>query len=641
MHTTLELDSSVPAFLAKLWKMVEDPTTDPLICWSPSGRSFFIRNQAKFTSDLLPHYYKHSNMASFIRQLNMYGFHKKVSVELGGLKCDRDEIEFAHQYFLKDEPDLVKHIKRKVATNKSQDSTHPSLTSDVMSRILNEVKDMKGRHDHMDHTLNEIKQENAALWREIVMLRHKHLKQQQIINKLIQFLVTLVQPSRSGLPVKRRYPLMINDSVRPHKQGKLSKPQKSPTGPVIHELDASEPDVDSDNTVFQTVANEIPSVQSPQEHIETQTDDENMETIFSIDGSVQISKTEEETRKKRVCKGKKKRKNKVPIKILVPTLENRKKPREELHMVEVSTDEDEPVILLKNKSNGSKPIPMSTVRSSKLAAMAANIKSQNVDTQDDLDTSADLEDNIEALDNDTSMMKLEDILIVPDMLNNSNIKNFVDNEEDNDSLNKKNTKLNQMDDERSVLMTNNNKQYDENKIKLQEDTNNRYDNASASSSKDLLVSCVNPSGKTDANYRLEQTEELGNHLDSMQAGLDNIHDLLRSDSCNIDANTLLGLFNDDSMTFGLSMNSELNPELNCMQEDDDHIISDSVNGGELMAYNPPSSNLLDFDDDIFLTNPSAPMSNLSDGQINNLYTTDSLDDSKVSLLDALVYVYTD
>lgn len=26
---------NVPAFLAKLWILVEDPDTDPLICWSP------------------------------------------------------------------------------------------------------------------------------------------------------------------------------------------------------------------------------------------------------------------------------------------------------------------------------------------------------------------------------------------------------------------------------------------------------------------------------------------------------------------------------------------------------------------------------------------------------------------------------
>lgn len=35
------------------------------------GRSFIIQNQAQFARDLLPLNYKHNNMASFIRQLNM------------------------------------------------------------------------------------------------------------------------------------------------------------------------------------------------------------------------------------------------------------------------------------------------------------------------------------------------------------------------------------------------------------------------------------------------------------------------------------------------------------------------------------------------------------------------------------------
>ena len=38
------------------------------------GRSFTIQNQAKFAKDLLPLNYKHNNMASFIRQLNMCKF---------------------------------------------------------------------------------------------------------------------------------------------------------------------------------------------------------------------------------------------------------------------------------------------------------------------------------------------------------------------------------------------------------------------------------------------------------------------------------------------------------------------------------------------------------------------------------------
>lgn len=169
-------------------------------------------------------------------------------------------------------------------------------------------------------------------------------------------------------------------------------------------------------------------------------------------------------------------------------------------MLEVSTDEDEPVTLLKNKFIGSKPIPMATVRSSKLAAMAANIdKSQDVNI--DMDTPTDLEDNMEVLDN---AVKLEDILITPEIFNDCNVRKNVENREDRKS-NKMNKRLNQMDGGRSILMTNNNnEQRNENRIvKSSQKENNNYDKANASSSKDLSVSRVNPSGLTEANYRLE------------------------------------------------------------------------------------------------------------------------------------------
>ena len=52
------------------------------------------------------------------------------------------------------------------------------------------------------------KRENEALWKEIASLRQKHHHQQQIVNKLIHFLVHLVNPSSLGL--KRTRPLMID-----------------------------------------------------------------------------------------------------------------------------------------------------------------------------------------------------------------------------------------------------------------------------------------------------------------------------------------------------------------------------------------------------------------------------------------------
>ena len=72
--------------------MISKIYLDDLISWSEEGTSFIIKNQPEFARSLLPYYYKHSNMASFVRQLNMYGFHKVMSVESGGLKVSKDTI---------------------------------------------------------------------------------------------------------------------------------------------------------------------------------------------------------------------------------------------------------------------------------------------------------------------------------------------------------------------------------------------------------------------------------------------------------------------------------------------------------------------------------------------------------------------
>jgi hypothetical protein len=63
--------TNIPAFLSKLWTLVEDPKFDELIAWDPAGFSFHVFDQTRFSREILPRFFKHNNMASFIRQLNM------------------------------------------------------------------------------------------------------------------------------------------------------------------------------------------------------------------------------------------------------------------------------------------------------------------------------------------------------------------------------------------------------------------------------------------------------------------------------------------------------------------------------------------------------------------------------------------
>ncbi|OAD65419.1 heat shock factor-type transcription factor, partial [Phycomyces blakesleeanus NRRL 1555(-)] len=106
---------NVPAFLNKLYNMVEDPGSDDLIRWATDGTSFIVARHVDFAKRVLPRFFKHSNFSSFVRQLNMYGFHKVPHLQQGVLQADdeSEQWEFSNPHFQRNQPDLLLLVTRK------------------------------------------------------------------------------------------------------------------------------------------------------------------------------------------------------------------------------------------------------------------------------------------------------------------------------------------------------------------------------------------------------------------------------------------------------------------------------------------------------------------------------------------------
>lgn len=59
-----------------LSRMLEDQSFADVVSWGPQGDCFVVKDMNEFTKSILPRMFKHSNFASFVRQLNKYDFHK-------------------------------------------------------------------------------------------------------------------------------------------------------------------------------------------------------------------------------------------------------------------------------------------------------------------------------------------------------------------------------------------------------------------------------------------------------------------------------------------------------------------------------------------------------------------------------------
>mmetsp|Transcript_6146 Transcript_6146/g.10051 ORF Transcript_6146/g.10051 Transcript_6146/m.10051 type:complete len:274 (+) Transcript_6146:74-895(+) len=103
--------STVPPFLKKTYEIISTPEFADICSWGSGNDTIFIKNIEEFADKVLPKYFKHSNYASFKRQLHKYDFHKTVHNPRHG--------EFKHPYFIKDQPELMTKIERKVYVSKN------------------------------------------------------------------------------------------------------------------------------------------------------------------------------------------------------------------------------------------------------------------------------------------------------------------------------------------------------------------------------------------------------------------------------------------------------------------------------------------------------------------------------------------
>ncbi|GBB89223.1 hypothetical protein RclHR1_01590028 [Rhizophagus clarus] len=186
--------SGGPDFVKKLFKMLEDESYSDIVSWGINGDSFVVKEIDAFTKTILPRHFKHSNFASFVRQLNKYDFHKIRNSDDSNSPYGEQAWEFHHPKFQCDKRDQLDNIKRKTPAN--QKKLASNTVNDVsnmthLTELQSQVNNLTKLQTNMNEHLHALSKSYHSVVQDLLNFQKNMVAQDQLMQNLVQYLVNL------------------------------------------------------------------------------------------------------------------------------------------------------------------------------------------------------------------------------------------------------------------------------------------------------------------------------------------------------------------------------------------------------------------------------------------------------------------
>lgn len=201
-------------------------------------------DEDEFARTLIPELFKHNNYASFVRQLNMYGFHKRVGLSDNSMKAserkNKSPSEYYNPYFKRGHANLLWLInkakggsaklnkkEKKVKTEEgngdadSDDdgkdveetfygnnqgsralSTAPPESGPLQKRemavVQNQLADIQKQHNVMSQAISRLRKDHNQLYQQAIAFQTLHDRHESSINAILTFLANVYNRSLDG-----------------------------------------------------------------------------------------------------------------------------------------------------------------------------------------------------------------------------------------------------------------------------------------------------------------------------------------------------------------------------------------------------------------------------------------------------------